>query len=161
MANEKAKTYDWDDEVELTEDQERGGQETSILPDGKYPFEVIKTEKQWYDGGQKIPACNMAKVFLRIDGGELGTGFVAENIYLAEGFEWKAGAFLRAIGVRSHGDKLEFRKLLHCDGEKGRCEIYIDEYEGRDGKTHQSNKLKRFFDKEEEAPKKAFKKGAF
>ena len=47
------------------------------------------------------------------------------------------------------------------DGEKGRCEIYVDEYEGRDGKTHKSNKLKKFFDKEEEAPKKAFKKGAF
>ena len=112
MANENLKTYDWDDEVELTEDQERGGQETSILPDGKYPFEVIKTEKQWYDGGAKIPACNMAKVFLRIDGGELGSGLVVENIYLAEGFEWKAGAFLRAIGIRSHGDKLEFKKPL-------------------------------------------------
>ena len=161
MANENLKTYDWDDEVELSEDQERGGQETVILPDGKYPFEVIKTEKQWYDGGSKIPACNMAKVYLRIDGGELGNGFVAENIYLAEGFEWKAGAFLRAIGVRSHGDKLEFRKLLHCDGERGRCEIFVDEYEGRDGKTHQSNKLKKFFDKEEEAPKKAIKKGVF
>ena len=69
MADE-LKTYDWDDEVELTEAQERGGQETTILPDGKYPFEVIKTEKHFYDGGAKIPPCNMAKVFLRIDGGQ-------------------------------------------------------------------------------------------
>ena len=105
MADE-LKTYDCDDEVELTEDQERGGQETTILPDGKYPFEVIKTEKHFYDGGAKIPPCNMAKVFLRIDGGELGTSLVVENIYLAEGFEWKAGAFLRSIGIRSHVDKL-------------------------------------------------------
>jgi DNA helicase-2/ATP-dependent DNA helicase PcrA len=59
------------------------------------------------------------------------------------------------------GDKLEFRKLLQVDGEKGRCEICVDEYEGRDGKTHTSNKLRKFFDKEEEAPKKAFTKGAF
>jgi hypothetical protein len=100
-------------------------------------------------------------VFLRIDGGELGTGLVVENIYLVEKHEWKAGAFLRSVGIRQHGDKLEFRKLLHVDGEKGRCEIYVDEYEGRDGKTHTSNKLKKFFDKEEEAPKKAFTKGAF
>ena len=161
MANENLKTYDWDDVAELTEDQERGGAETVVLPDGKYPFEVIKTEKQWYDGGSKIPACHMAKVFLRVDGGELGTGLVVENIYLAEGFEWKAGAFLRSVGIRQHGDKLEFRKLLQVDGEKGRCEIYVDNYTGRDGKTHQSNKLRKFFDKEEEAPKKAFKKGAF
>ena len=161
MANENLKTYDWDDVTELTEDQERGGAETTVLPEGKYPFEVIKVEKQWYDGGSKIPACHMAKVFLRIDGGELGTGLVVENIYLCEKHEWKAGAFLRSVGVRSHGDKLEFRKLLHVDGERGRCEIYVDEYEGRDGKTHTSNKLKKFFDKEEEAPKKAFTKGSF
>ena len=161
MANENLTTYDWDDEVELTEEQDRGGQESSILPDGKYSFEVIKVEKHFYDGGAKIPACNMAKVFLRIDGGELGTSLVVENIYLAEGFEWKAGSFLRAIGIRSHGDKLEFSKLLHCDGEVGRCEIYVDEYTGRDGTTRKSNKLRRFFDKEEQAPKKAFKKGSF
>ena len=161
MANENLKTYDWDDVTELTEDQERGGAETVVLPEGKYPFEVIKVEKQYYDGSAKIPACNMAKVFLRIDGGELGSGLVVENIYLVEKHEWKAGAFLRSVGVRQHGDKLEFRKLLHVDGERGRCEIYVDEYEGRDGKTHTSNKLKKFFDKEEEAPKKAFTKGSF
>ena len=158
---ENLRTYDWDDVTELTEEQERGGQETSILPDGKYPFEVIKVEKHFYDGGAKIPACNMAKLFLRVDGGDLGTGLVVENIYLAEGFEWKAGAFLRSIGFRSHGDKLEFCRLLHCDGERGRCEIYVDEYEGRDGNTRQSNKLRKFFDKEEEKPKREFKKGAF
>ena len=103
----------------------------------------------------------MAKIYLRIDGGELGNGFVAENIYLAEGFEWKAGAFLRAIGVRSHGDKLEFKKLLHCDGERGRCHVYVDEFTGRDGETKQSNKVKNFFDKDEQKPKKEFKRGAF
>lgn len=161
MATEEMKVFDWDDVTELTEDQERGSVETAMLPDGKYPFEVIKVEKAWYDGGEKIPPCNMAKVFMRIDGGDLGSGLVVDNIYLAEKYIWKAGAFLRAIGVRSHGDKLEFGKLLHCDGEKGRCEIYLDTYTGRDGNQRQSNKLRRFFDKEEEAPKKAFKKGAF
>jgi len=158
---ENLKTYDWDDVTDLSEDQERGGAETTVLPDGKYPFEVIKVEKAWYDGSAKLPPCNMAKVFLRIDGGELGTGLVVENMFLVEGFEWKIGNFLRAIGVRKHNDKLVFSKLLHCDGEKGRCEIYADEYIGRDGQTHKSNKLKRFFDKEEETTKKAFTKGAF
>ena len=35
MANENLKTYDWDDVTELTEDQERGGAETTVLPEGK------------------------------------------------------------------------------------------------------------------------------
>ena len=159
MANATEKVLGWDDEIQ--NDGEYSGEENVVLPEGNYDFEVIKTEQAWYDGSPKIPACNMAKVFLRVDGSELGTSLVVENIYLAEGFEWKAGAFLRSIGIRSHGDKLEFKKLLHCDGERGRCEIYVDEYTGRDGQTRQSNKLRKFFDKEEEAPKKAFKKGSF
>ena len=161
MANEETRTFDWDDVSTITEEEERGGAETTVLPDGKYPFEVIKVEKAVYDGSTKIPACNMAKVFMRIDGGELGAGLVVENIYLVEKFQWKAAAFLRSIGLKKHGEDIQWRKLVQCDGEKGRCEIYVDEFTGRDGSTRQSNKLRRFFDKEEEAPKKAFKKGAF
>lgn len=161
MANEEMKVFDWDDVSSITEEEERGGAETTVLPEGKYPFEVIKVEKAFYEGGSKIPACNMAKVYLRIDGGELGTGLVVENIYLVDKYQWKAAAFLRAMGLKKHGEDIEWRKLVQCDGENGRCEIYVDEYEGRDGQTRKSNKLKKFFDKEEEAPKKAFKKGAF
>lgn len=161
MANDEMKVFDWDDVSSITEEEERGGAETTVLPEGKYPFEVIKVEKAYYEGGNKIPACNMAKAYLRIDGGELGTGLVVENIYLVDKYQWKAAAFLRAIGLKKHGEDIEWRKLVQCDGERGRCEIYVDEYEGRDGQTKQSNKLRKFFDKEEEAPKKAFKKGAF
>ena len=161
MANEETRTFDWDDVSTITEEEERGGAETTVLPDGKYPFEVIKVEKAVYDGSTKIPACNMAKVFMRIDGGELGTGLVVENIYLVEKFQWKAAAFLRSIGLKKHGEPTQWRRLVQCDGETGRCKIYVDEYEGRDGTTKRSNKVKNFFDKEEQAPKKSFKKGAF
>ena len=163
MADNENRTIDWDDEI--TNDGEYSNEESVILPEGNYPFEVIKTEQAWFDGSQKIPACNMAKVFLRIDGGELGKALCVENIYLLEKLEWKAAAFLRSIGLKKHGEPTVWRKLLHCDGETGRCKIYVDDYTGRDGQTKQSNKVKSFFDKEEskeeQAPKKAFKKGAF
>ena len=159
MANNENRVIDWDDQI--TNDGEYSGEESVILPDGSYPFEVIKTEQAWFDGSQKIPACNVAKVFLRIDGGDLGKGLCVENIYLLEKLEWKAAAFLRSVGLKKHGEDISWRKLLHCDGETGRCRIYVDEYEGRDGLTHKSNKVKNFFDKEEQAPKKAFTKGAF
>ena len=161
MADNEMRTFDWDDVSTITEEEERGGAESVVLPDGKYPFEVIKVEKAYYDGSAKIPACNMAKIYMRVDGGELGTSLVVENIYLAEEFQWKAAAFFRSIGLKKHGEDIQWKKLVQCDGEKGRCEIYVDEYEGRDGKTHTSNKLRKFFDKEEEAPKKAFTKGSF
>lgn len=155
---DQIKVYDWDDEI--TND---GGEslESVVLPEGNYPFEVIKMEKAWYDGSAKMPACNMAKMFLRVDGGDLGTSLCVENLYLNEKMEWKAASFLRSIGLKKHGENTKWNLLNHCDGESGRCKIYVDEYEGRDGQTHKSNKIDRFYDKEEQAPKKAFKKGAF
>ena len=159
MANENEKIIGWDDEI--LSDGEYSSEESTVLPEGNYDFEVIKTEQAWYDGSAKIPACNMAKVFLRVDGGELGKALCVENIYLLERLEWKAAAFLRAIGLKKHGEPIAWRQLVHCDGERGRCHVYVDEFTGRDGETKQSNKVKNFFDKEEQAPKKAFKKGAF
>lgn len=159
MANTEEKVLGWDDEIQ--NDGEYSGEESVILPEGNYDFEVIKTEKAWFDGSAKIPACNMAKVYLRIDGGDLGKALCVENIYLLERLEWKAAAFLRAIGLKKHGEPVAWRQLTHCDGEKGRCKIYVDDYKGKDGETKQSNKVKNFFDKEEQQPKKAFKKGAF
>ncbi len=155
---EQIKAFDWDDEI-----RNDGGEnlESVVLPEGNYPFEVIKVEKAWYDGSAKMPACNMAKVFLRVDGGDLGTSLCVENIYLNEKMEWKAASFLRSIGLKKHGEPTKWNQLNHCDGESGRCKIYVDEYEGRDGQTKRSNKVDRYYDKEEKAPKKAFTKGAF
>ncbi len=159
MANVEQKAMDWDDVIK--DDGEYSGEETVVLPEGNYPFEVIKTEKSWYDGSSKIPACNMAKVYLRVDGGELGKTLCVENIYLLDRLEWKAAAFLRSVGMKKHGEPTQWRKLVQCDGESGRCHVYVDEYTGRDGQTKQSNKVKNFFDKEEEKPKKEFKRGDF
>ena len=159
MANTEEKVLGWDDQIQ--NDGEYSGEENVVLPEGNYDFEVIKTEQAWFDGSSKIPACNMAKVFLRIDGGELGKALCVENIYLLERLEWKASAFLRSLGLKKHGEPIAWRQLVHCDGERGRCRIYVDEYKGRDGDVKKSNKVKSFFDKEEQAPKKSFTRGAF
>lgn len=159
MANTEQKVIDWDDQIQ--NDGEASFDETILLKEGNYDFEVIKTEQAWYDGSAKIPACNMAKIYIRIDGGEQGKGFCVENIYLLEKLEWKAAAFLRSIGMKKHGEPVSWRSLIYCDGEKGRCHVYVDSYKGNDGQMKQSNKIKYFIDKEEQPPKKAFKKGAF
>ena len=159
MAKNETRVIDWDDQI--TDDGEYSGEENVILPEGNYPFEVIKVEKAWYDGSSKIPACNMAKVFLRVDGGDLGKALCVENIYLIERLEWKASAFLRSIGLKKHDEPVPWSKLTHCDGESGRCHVCVDDFTGKDGTAKQSNKIKNFFDKEEQAPKKSFKKGDF
>ena len=154
---EENKVYDWDDEI--TNDGEETF-ETVILEPGNYDFEVIKVEKGFFDGSDKTPACNMATAYLRIDGGEAGQGFCVERLYLCEKCEWRAAAFLRSIGLKKHDEPIPWRKIVQCDGEKGRCKIIKDEYTGRDGQKRTNNKVDRFFDKEEQ-PKKGFKRGAF
>ena len=152
------KVYDWDDDI--TEDAENSI-ETVLLPAGNYPFEVVRVDKEFYPGGPKVPACNVAKVYLRIDGGELGSGFCVENLYLYEKAQWKAAQFLCSLGLKKHGESVKWRLLDQCEGETGRCRIALDQFE-QNGEKKENNKVVKFFDKEEKpAPKKAFEKGKF
>ena len=157
MAANDMKVFDWDDEI--TND---GGEslESVILPEGNYPFEVIKMEKAWYDGSDKVPPCNQAKLFLRVDGGELGTALCVENIYLVEKFEWKAAAFLRSIGLKKHGEPVRWSLIPNAVGQKGRAKIVVNTYR-KDGADRQNNKVDKFYDKEEQEAQKTFTKGVF
>lgn len=158
MANEDVKIYDWDDEIT---DDGYTSEETVTLPAGNYPFEVIKTEKAWYETkGGSIPSCNMAKVYLRVDGGELGRAIVVENLYLTSKMEWKAANFFRSVGMKKHGEPIKWSQIDHCAGEHGRCAVLVDSYQAN-GQTRQINRVDKFFDPEDAAPKKAFKKGSF
>ena len=165
MSELEQKVFDWDD---VTEVEERALPETVILPEGNYPFTVIKTEKGFHQpkSGGKIPACNKVDVYLRLDGGPLGTGLAVQTLFLCEKQAWKAAAFFRSIGMRKHDEPVKWRWIDHCDGEKGRCKIVVDTFTQGD-KTRQSNKVDRFLDPDGEdgasvpAPKKTWSKGAF
>lgn len=165
MSESEIKVFDWD--AEISNDGEGSYEENVILPDGNYDFEVIKTEKAFYEPrpNSSLPACNMCKVFLRVKGGDLGNSLVVENLYLCERTEWKISAFLRSIGLKKHGETTNVGQLLHCDGETGRCQIRVDTYTGKDNQEKRSNKLVRFFDKEGTAEakpaSKKWAKGSF
>ena len=158
MSNESMKVFDWDDQIP---DDGSESLESVLLPEGNYSFLVVKVEKAYYDGGDKIPSCNMVKLFLRVDGGELGTSLCVENVYLYEKMAWKAAQFLRSVGLRKSGEAMNWRQLLDSEGQTGRCQIYVDTFEGRNGEKKQTNKVRRYFDPEERAPKKGFERGKF
>lgn len=159
MSENGMKVFDWDDLI--PDDGGSESLESVLLPEGNYTFTVVKVEKAYYDGSDKIPACPMAKLFLRVDGGDLGTSLCVENVYLYEKMAWKAAQFLRCIGLRKSGEDINWRKLIDSEGQSGRCQIYVDSFTGRDGEKKQSNKVRRYFDPEERAPKKTFERGKF
>ena len=164
MSELEQKVFDWDDETEVEEREQR---ETVILPDGNYDFTVVKTEKGFYQPrpGSKIPACNKVDIYLRLDGGELGTGLAVETLFLCEKQAWKAAAFFRCIGLRKHDEPVKWRWIDHCEGEKGRCKVYVDTFQSN-GQERKNNKVDRFYDPDPEdrapaAPAKKWTKGAF
>ena len=129
--------YDWGDVIE------NDGPSYTLLPEGEYPFEVVSFERKRFAGSAKLPPCNQAELTLSIDGGALGRTTVYHSLFLHTKTEGLLCAFFTAIGQRKRGEKLamDWRKVI---GAKGRCQLIIDKWTGRDGQERESNRVKAF-----------------
>ena len=128
----------WNDTI--TED----GAKFVVLPEGDYNFVVSKFERGRYAGGPKIPACNMAKLVLKVDSDE-GNANVNVNLLLYRTMEWKVSSFFRSLSLKKSGEPLvmDWSKV---EGAKGRGHFKPDTYTGNDGRVHDKNELDYFID---------------
>jgi hypothetical protein len=133
MAENMGRELGWDDSIE------NDGQEFVVLPEGDYDFEVFDFERSRFNGSDKLPACNMAIVHIKIQGKE-GTSIIKHRLYLHSITEGLLCAFFTAIGQRKHGEKMgmNWNKVI---GARGRAKVGIREYDGK-----QYNEIKRFYD---------------
>jgi hypothetical protein len=142
---------DWDSEIEKESD-------FILLSEGEYEFEVISFERARYTGGDKLPACNQAKLKLQITIPE-GIATINHNLFLHSRCEGILSAFFNCIGQKKHGEKvkMDWGKVI---GSKGRAKIGTRIY---NEKTF--NEVKRFLDPEEttqpQQPSALFKPGSF
>ena len=60
------RAFGWDDEIK------NDGPDFVLLPEGDYLFTVTAFERARYEGGAKLPPCSMAKLTIRIHGGDKG-----------------------------------------------------------------------------------------
>ena len=95
MSNESEREYGWDDEIQ------NDGPEYVVLPDGDYNFKVTGFERGRYEGGEKIPACNMAIITLEIENNK-GICFIQNRLFLHSRCEGLLCAFFTCIGQRKH-----------------------------------------------------------
>lgn len=142
--NNDLTTFDWDDEIE------NDGQEFVTLEDGDYDFTVSAFERGQYSGSEKIPACNMAIVTIKIDQ-DGRSAFIRNNFYLVSSCEWKISEFFRSIGMKKHGEKLRMKwgEIVGCTG---RC--HVNKEPGRNQDVFFNNVTK-FHDPDESKPAKA------
>lgn len=127
-------TIGWDDEVSASDAGEsQHNEDFVILPDGIYPFTVVKVERGSFKGSQKLPPCNMVRVEIIVDGGEAGRAYVHIRFYMHTSCLWKICQFLEAVGLRRKGDttasRIPWEKVVK--GMSGRCELYSREYKDK------------------------------
>ena len=146
--SEMERELDWNDEIEKDSD-------FTLLPEGDYDFTVESFERGRHPGSDKLPACNKAILKLRIDSNE-GSTILTHNLFLHTKTEGMISAFFTAIGQKKKGEKVKMNWNAVI-GAKGRCKLSIRNWIGNDGEEHQSNEIKKLYEKEE----KQFKAGEF
>ncbi|MBK5243716.1 MAG: DUF669 domain-containing protein [Eubacteriaceae bacterium] len=153
MSTNEGRAFDWEDEVE------QDGPEFITVPEGDYDFEVVKFERARYAGGNKLPACNQAIIYIKVETPE-GQTTIKHNLYLHTITEGMICSFLTGIGQRKHGEKVVPR-WGEVMGSTGRCRVGIHSYE-KDGETRTNNEIKKFYEPGENTPKNTgFTAGSF
>ena len=120
----------WEDEIE----NDGSGGDFTTLPAGEYSFEVTNFERERFAGEKylagdksKLPPCNKAVIEIKLDGGELGSATIKENLFLHSRTEGILCAFFTSIGQRKHGEKLS-PKWGTLIGSTGRAKVAVRKY---------------------------------
>lgn len=131
MDNTQERELGWEDDI--TQD----GQEYIDIPDGDYDFVIEKVERSRYNGGDKVPACNLAIITIGflLNGQRVS---MTERLMLYSKFEWKLSQFFASIGLKQKDQPLKMS--WNITGYKGRCKVGHKQY---DGKTY--NEIKKFY----------------
>jgi hypothetical protein len=130
MENERE--LGWDDAIEKDS-------EYILLPDGDYDFLVTDLKRDRYPGGDKLPTCNRATVYLTIDTPE-GQAVIQHQLFLHTKTEGLLCAFFKAIGHRESGEQLRMN-WSRVVGSTGRAKIGKRIYN-----ENEYNDIKKFLD---------------
>lgn len=136
MSQDIDRELGWDDEIE-----ESGGNFT-LLPEGDYNFVVEKFERKRHNGSANLPACGMALLTLKVDGGQEGTATVIHRLFLHTKTEGFLSNFFEAIGQKQEGERVRMNWNA-VPGASGRCKLEVNSYM-KDGEERKNNQVKTF-----------------
>ena len=141
MNNDYVGELSWESEIEKESD-------FVLLPEGDYDFIVTNLERARHEGSDKLPPCPKAIITLQIKSQDGDVTNIKHSLFLHTKTEGMLSAFFCAIGLKRHGEKfvMNWSKVV---GSTGKAKIYIDRYLTDKGEERQSNKVKKFYDKED------------
>ena len=131
------RAFDWNDEIE------NDSSDFILLPDGDYDFEVLNFDRARHNGSEKLPPCNKAIVYIKIEVPE-GETTLKHNLFLHSKTEGILCAFFTCIGLRKHGEKLKMN-WNKVPGSRGRCRVGQRQWSNDDGKTITMNEIKKIY----------------
>lgn len=139
MNNDNGYELGWDSEIE------KDGVPFVVAEPGDYPFTVVGFERARFNGSAKMPACNQAKLTLKLDMPDGGECRVQHNLFLHSKTEWKLCEFFTAIGQRQKGQRLapNWNAVM---GASGRCKVTKRKYTNRDGREVETNDVEKFYE---------------
>ncbi len=126
---------DWESEIV------NDAQEFILLEDGDYNFTVMAVERGRFNGSDKMPACNVAKVKLKIEN-PIGEVTLVHQLMLHSKVDWKLAEFFVSIGLKKKGEP--FRMTWNIAGYTGKCRIGKRIYN-----NNTYNEVKKFYSPEE------------
>lgn len=142
MSQEVERELGWDDEIK------KDGGDFVLLPDGDYNFTVTKFERGRFAGSAKMPACNQAKLEITVHSPEHGDVVVFHNLLLHTKTEGLLSNFFAGIGQKKKGEPLRMNWNTVI-GSKGKLQLEINKFTGRDGEERTNNQIKKFYPYEE------------
>lgn len=131
----------WDDEIE------KEGGNFVLLPQGDYNFTVAKFERGRFQGSDKMPPCNQAKLELTVHSPEHGDVTIFHNLMLHTKTEGFLSNFFTGIGQKKKGEKLRMNWSTVV-GSKGRCKVIENKYMSK-GEERVNNQIDTFYPYEE------------
>lgn len=141
MSQENERVLGWEDEIQDS------GPDFTLLPAGDYNFKVESFERRRHNGSAKLPACPMAYLTLKVDGGDLGVATVFHRLYLHSTTEGFLSNFFEGIGQKQEGQKIQMNWNAVISA-KGRCKLEINRYTSN-GEERENNQVDRFLPFEE------------
>ena len=115
----------WDDEIDATEEPQR-----VTLPPGDYPFEVIKFERDHFNGNDKFPPCKKAVYTLLITAPDGRQITIRHTFFVHKDRIKSIAAFFVSLGLAKWGES--FRPdWKGAVGARGVCKVETKEGVGK------------------------------
>lgn len=134
----EGRELDWEDDIS------KDSSDFDPVPEGDYDFVIERYERGRSQGKGKLPPCNMAIVYFRInDRGREVT--IRENFILHSSLEWKLSELFRGIGAKKEGETVQMNWSL-VPGASGRARVSLDP--DRNDSDKKYNHIKKIYPKE-------------